>query len=805
MNDERTILVTVAILVMALCMAGVVWAAAMGTAFTYQGSLVDDNNPADGLYDFEFEVYDDAATGSQQGSTVSKDDVDVIDGHFTAILDFGSSIFTGDARWLQIAVRPGASSDPNEYSTLSPRQEITPTPYALYAETAESVTVPLELSASSSDAIIKGTNTGAGQGVYGVHSSSGNYGYLSSDDFGVYGKDDSSNNYGYLGSDSYGVFGASVDGCGVKGSTTTGYGIYGSTKSSGYAGYFDGDVRITDGLTVDGVFAASGLDADTLDTLDSTDFSLDGHHHDTDYVNVTGDLMNGDLIISGSDLYLTSGDISISGGGDISISGGYLSATTSGNYGLSGETSNTLGKALQGTATGTDGSGVFGEATNTGDYTNYGGKFQAAGGSGVGVFGEASKPGAYTNFGGYFKALGNTGRGVHGVATGTSGTNYGGYFEAAGSTGYGVYGKATDTGGALMSHTYGGHFSSSGDYGRGVYGYASGAHGYGVEGYASDSSGTTYGGYFSAYSSSGRGVYGRATNTSGTNYGGEFRADGSTGRGIKAEASNSGNYVNYGGHFEAAGDDGRGVYGKATGETGYGVYGEATDSGDYINHGGYFEAAGDNGRGAFGKATGDNGVAVYGYATGYNGTGVIGQSNGSNGIGVQGLNTAGGLAGSFTGYVDFEGRVEITLGDLDIVDGDVYIQSMAGTASGSPVRIWNDRLYYQSSSAKYKDDIQELTDDFNKILDAQPKSFIDKATGQRNIGYIAEEFDKLGLDNLVIYKDGQPDALKYDLVSLYLLEVVKDANEENEGLKHRIEVLEAAVTKLISSKQGGQL
>jgi len=63
-------------------------------------------------------------------------EVDVIDGYFTVSLDFGSDVFNGDARWLEIGVRLGDLEDPNVYTTLSPRQEITPTPYALYAKTA---------------------------------------------------------------------------------------------------------------------------------------------------------------------------------------------------------------------------------------------------------------------------------------------------------------------------------------------------------------------------------------------------------------------------------------------------------------------------------------------------------------------------------------------------------------------------------------------------------------------------------------------------------------------------------------------
>jgi hypothetical protein len=138
MNRERKILLNVVILVIAFGMAGVACAAPMGTAFTYQGRLADTNSPAEGSYDFEFELYDQDTGGNQFGNTVTKDEVDVIDGYFMVLLDFvnDANVFDGDARWLEIAIRPGASSDANDFATLSPRQELTPTPYAIYAENA---------------------------------------------------------------------------------------------------------------------------------------------------------------------------------------------------------------------------------------------------------------------------------------------------------------------------------------------------------------------------------------------------------------------------------------------------------------------------------------------------------------------------------------------------------------------------------------------------------------------------------------------------------------------------------------------
>jgi hypothetical protein len=109
----------------------------MGTAWTYQGRLIDANNPADGLYDLQFKLYDDPNAGAQKGNTVKIDDHDVIDGHFAVELDFGSDVFDGGAIWLEVGVRPGTLNDPNVYTLLIPRQKITPVPYALYTSNAE--------------------------------------------------------------------------------------------------------------------------------------------------------------------------------------------------------------------------------------------------------------------------------------------------------------------------------------------------------------------------------------------------------------------------------------------------------------------------------------------------------------------------------------------------------------------------------------------------------------------------------------------------------------------------------------------
>jgi hypothetical protein len=107
----------------------------LGSAITYQGQLKENGRPADGTYDFRFTLYDAKVGGSQVSSVVFSENVLVKEGLFSVLLDFGSGAFNNYKRWLEIGVRTGNLNDPNEYITLSPRQELTAIPYALFTKT----------------------------------------------------------------------------------------------------------------------------------------------------------------------------------------------------------------------------------------------------------------------------------------------------------------------------------------------------------------------------------------------------------------------------------------------------------------------------------------------------------------------------------------------------------------------------------------------------------------------------------------------------------------------------------------------
>ena len=111
--------------------------APVGNAFTYQGRLTMDGAPVDGSYDFRFRIFDAPTGGNQVGSTVAVGDVAVNDGLFTVQLDFGAGAFDGQARWLEVGVRDGASD--GAYNALAGRQPLTAAPYAVHATEAGTV------------------------------------------------------------------------------------------------------------------------------------------------------------------------------------------------------------------------------------------------------------------------------------------------------------------------------------------------------------------------------------------------------------------------------------------------------------------------------------------------------------------------------------------------------------------------------------------------------------------------------------------------------------------------------------------
>jgi N-acetylneuraminic acid mutarotase len=113
-----------------LALGTAAFAAPLGSAFTFQGSLHESGQPANGTYEFEFVLFDAATGGSGLGPVNTREEIAVTNGLFTVQLDFGPAAFDGNARWLEISVKNDLTG---AAGILSPRTPISPTPYALMA------------------------------------------------------------------------------------------------------------------------------------------------------------------------------------------------------------------------------------------------------------------------------------------------------------------------------------------------------------------------------------------------------------------------------------------------------------------------------------------------------------------------------------------------------------------------------------------------------------------------------------------------------------------------------------------------
>jgi hypothetical protein len=261
-----------------LVLAGSVTAAPLGTAFTYQGRLDQNGQPVlNGVYQVNASLFSQLSGGLALASN-SGLLVGVTNGLFTVDLDFGGAAFTGEARWLELAVRTNNNALP--FNVLAPRTRLAPIPNAIFASTAGTVTnggiqanqlkttgtplpgqvlgydgssmslvwqnpsvpggltLPYVGTAASGNPLFQVTNSGTGgasEGIVGTTASS------VSQVAGVRGIGASSS--GTV----VGVYGVAVnspDGTGVVGYGGATGGYFTATRPGGHAGVFDGSVVV---------------------------------------------------------------------------------------------------------------------------------------------------------------------------------------------------------------------------------------------------------------------------------------------------------------------------------------------------------------------------------------------------------------------------------------------------------------------------------------------------------------------------------------------------------------------------------
>ena len=105
----------------------------------------------------QFKLFDSLAGGNQIGTTINDVPVTASEGVFSAKLDFGSSVLNGANRWIEIAVRRNTGES---YVTLSPREQIASSPYAVRTLSAATADNAQQLGGIPASEYVTTTNGG---------------------------------------------------------------------------------------------------------------------------------------------------------------------------------------------------------------------------------------------------------------------------------------------------------------------------------------------------------------------------------------------------------------------------------------------------------------------------------------------------------------------------------------------------------------------------------------------------------------------------------------------------------------------
>jgi len=141
-----------------------------------------------------------------------------------------------------------------------------------------------------------------------------------------------------------------------------------------------------------------------------------------------------------------------------------------------------------------------------------------------------------------------------------------------------------------------------------------------------------------------------------------------------------------------------------------------------------------------------------------------------------------------------DGTTEYLRVDTDTNDCLYSTKSYSNGVTGGSTRTMimnpDGELGYNSSSMRYKQDVEDMGIISRKIYDLRPVTFRYKETPQYlDYGLIAEEVAKVFPDTL-IYKDGEIDSYNSNFLVFVLLNEVIEHHKEIEKLEERIKKLE---------------
>jgi hypothetical protein len=149
----------------------------------------------------------------------------------------------------------------------------------------------------------------------------------------------------------------------------------------------------------------------------------------------------------------------------------------------------------------------------------------------------------------------------------------------------------------------------------------------------------------------------------------------------------------------------------------------------------------------------------------------------------------------------------VAAGTISLARGSAFLDLTRGNTSGAvPFGNHSHPANNQppSSSIRFKKDIADYEVDGTKLLNLQAKTFKYKAGHREHqsgenykrpwvLGFMAEEVLEAGIEEVIWYdNEGLPASLRYDLLSVYVVDLLKKHQNEIDSLKEEIQRLKEA-------------
>lgn len=186
-----------------------------------------------------------------------------------------------------------------------------------------------------------------------------------------------------------------------------------------------------------------------------------------------------------------------------------------------------------------------------------------------------------------------------------------------------------------------------------------------------------------------------------------------------------------------------------------------------------------------------------------------------------------GMYSGFDGVLDFYANnthsMRVQGSGVDIyprlyVGGELFLNTVQNAIDGHNLE-WSSngpggvkadgsgRVSINTSTRRFKHNIVPLKEDFTQILHLEPKRYTRTTdpSGPKEIGYIAEEVDSLGMKCLVLYEDADkkiPLGINYKKMVMFTNEIVKMHQVEIEKLKAEVGALTAEKNALGAENAG---